>query len=129
MLRMEVSELIGVCEGENVDRRRTVLAFDRGDVADLLDVQKRSNTGHEGLAKGRVSSEDMRVAALLDVLYKQRCIVLRKSLVVRSVLDVDDLLDALNLGHLLRYRLDVRPGQDTRDSTTDFGTSRDCRKR
>ena len=54
----------------------TVLALNRGNIANLLDVEESRHTRHQALAKCRVASKDVGEAALLDVLHQQRGVVL-----------------------------------------------------
>lgn len=60
--------------------QRTVLAFNGGDVGDLLDVQEGGDSGKKTLAEGRVAGDDVSVFALLDVLDEKRGVVLGKTL-------------------------------------------------
>lgn len=59
---------------------RTVLAFDGGNVRDLLHVHEGCDTGQKTLAKCRVRGDDMGVAAVLDILDQERGEVLREAL-------------------------------------------------
>jgi hypothetical protein len=65
---------------------RTVLAFDAGDVGDLLDIQKSGHAGQEALSEGRVATNDVGVFALLDVLDEERGVVLGKALRIKKKL-------------------------------------------
>ena len=59
---------------------RTVFALDSGDIGDLLHIQEGGYAGQQALAEGRVSSNNVSVFALLDVLDEERSVVLRKAL-------------------------------------------------
>lgn len=61
---------------------------------------------------------------LLDVLNQQWRIVLGQALVVRAVLDVDDLLQTLDLGRLIGDGLDVAAGDQAGNRATQLLRSR-----
>jgi hypothetical protein len=102
-----------------MDRLRTVLALDSHNIGELRGIEDGRHAGHQALAKGRVTGEDVCKSLLLDVLCQQRRKVLRQTLdnvsgglppilqwtnlVVCSVVHIDDLLDTLDLGNLLRH--------------------------
>jgi hypothetical protein len=69
------------CEGSEAGRLAqdgllTVFALDGDDVGDLLAVHQRSYARHQVLSERGHASHNVREAALLDVLHKQRCVVL-----------------------------------------------------